>query len=226
MEASQPPAAWLHLGAVAAAGDSRHHWLRAARAARYVFLLLPPGSDQQRHHDGDQHGEEQPHHDADGQHQPVVATVLLPVDFARHEALGDDRPLRARLPLAAAVQRDVQDVGAAIVAYSDLVYNVRNVRHVRGPAFGAPTASREQVSLPADGVVFQAPLADAAVSAAARSDGVDGVDVPLSPRGHLGQDSWFRLLLCHVDFDTGGDVKLKLLPSFQTVPIIVSARLA
>lgn len=189
---------WLHLGAVVAAGDSRHHWLRAARAARYVLLLVPLGPDQQRHHDAEEHGEEQPDHDADDQHQPVVGAVLLPVDLPRHHALGDDVPLRARLPLAAAaVQRDVQDVGAAIVAHADLVDHVRDFGHVRGPALGAGTASREKIRLPADGVVLQASLPDAAVSAAARSDGVDGVDVPLSPRGHLEQVNWFRLLVCH-----------------------------
>lgn len=140
---------WLHLGAVVAAGDSRHHRLCAARVARYVLLLLAPGSDQQRHHDGNEHGEEQPDHDANDQHQPVVAAVLLPVDLPRHDALGDDLPLWARLPLAAAaaVQRNVQDVGAAIVAHADLVYHVRSVRHVwnvrivHGPASGAFTAS-------------------------------------------------------------------------------------
>lgn len=192
----QSSATWLHLGAVpattAAARDSCHHRLRAARVARYVLLLLPSGSDQERHHDGDQHSEEQPHHDADDQHQPVVApaAVLLPVDLPRHDALGGHFPLWARLPLAAAlVQRNVQDVGAAIVAYSDLTDIVWDVR---GPAFGAPTASRERIRLPADGVVFQASLPDAAVSAAARADGVDGVDVPLSSCGDLEQDSWFR----------------------------------
>lgn len=190
MKTPQSWAVWLNLGAVVAAAgrDSHHHWLRAARVAWYV-LLLPPGSDQQRYHNGDEHGEEQPDHDADDQHQPVVAAVLLPVDLPRHDALGDDVPLRARLPLAAAaVQRNVQDVSAAIVAHADLVYHVRNVRRVLGPASGALTASREKIRLTADGVVFQASLAYAAVSAAARSDSVDGVDVPLSPSGHLQQD--------------------------------------
>lgn len=192
-ETPQSSVGWLHLRAIAAAvvaaaaaaGDPRHHWLRAARAARYVLLLLPPGPDQQHHHDGDEHGEEQPDHDADDQHQPVAGVLLL-VDLPRHDALGDDLPLRVRLLLAAApVQRDVQDVGATIVAHADLVYHIR---HVRGRAPGAAPALREQIRLPADGVVFQASLPDAAVGAAAGTDGVDGVDVPLSPRGHLERD--------------------------------------
>lgn len=218
MKTPQSLAMWLHLRAVVAAGDSRHHWLRAARVARYVLLLLPPGSDQQRHHDGDEDGEEQPDHDADDQHQPVVAAVLLPVDLPRHDALGDDLPLRTRLPLvAAAVQCNVQDVGAAIVAHADLVYHVWDVRRVHGPALGAVTVFREEIRLPADGVVFQASLPNAAVSAAARSDGVDGVDVPLSTRGHLEQEGWLRLLVCHVEFDTGGicQAHLKLMTNYK-----------
>ena len=117
----------LHLGAVTAPpGALRHHGLGAAGGLGDVFLLLSLGADEQHHHDDDEHREEEPHQDADDQHEAVVTAVSV-ADLTGEDPFGEDLPLRARPPLGAGVQGDVQDVGAAVVAHADVLDNVRHV---------------------------------------------------------------------------------------------------
>lgn len=111
--------------AVVAAEASRHHWLGAAGALGSVLFLLF-GSDQQRHHDDDEHGEEEPHQHADDQHESVVAVVSL-VELSRDYAFGEDLSVGAGPPLGATIQRDVEDVRAAVVALSDVVGDTRHL---------------------------------------------------------------------------------------------------
>ena len=104
----------------------RHHGLGAAGGPGDVFLLLSLGPDEQHDHDDDEDGEEQPHEDADDQHESVVPVVSL-VDLLGDLPLGEDLPLRARPPLGPGVQGDVQDVGSPVVAHADLLDDVRHV---------------------------------------------------------------------------------------------------
>lgn len=165
----------LDLWAVTVTVDLRRHGFRTARVLGHVLLFLLR-TDHQHHHNDEENREEQPDNDADDQHKSVVTAVSL-VELAGDYPCGKNFPFLACPLLGAAVERDVKDVGAAVVVPTNLFYYVW---HIRGRSFGAMLALWKQTCVLAHYVIFQASFPYAAVSVVSRTDGVDGVNVPLS----------------------------------------------
>lgn len=124
-QTSQIAVCLLDLRTVTVTEDPRHHGLSAAGLFGCVFLLSF-GPEEDHHHDDEEHREEESDKEANDQHETLIAAVPL-VELPGDDPFGEDLSLRTCLPLAAAVQRDVEDVGPAIVIHPDILYYVWHI---------------------------------------------------------------------------------------------------
>lgn len=124
-QTSQIAVCLLDLRTVTVTEAPRHHGLAAAGLFGCVFLLSL-GPEEHHHHDDEEHREEESDKEANDQHEALIAVVPL-VELPGDDPFGEDLSLRTRLPLAAAVQRDVEDVGPAIVIHPDILHYVWHV---------------------------------------------------------------------------------------------------
>lgn len=170
----------LDFRAVSATEDLRYHGLSAAGLLGCI-RLVSLGPDEKHHHNDEEHREEQSNKEADDQHQTVI-TVLSLVDLTRDNPFGEDLTLWTRLPLAAAVQGDVEDVGPPVVIHPDVLHDVWNVI---GRSSGAMPVLWNDVSRPAHHMVLHTSFPNASVSVVTGTHSVDGVNVPFSTHRHL-----------------------------------------
>lgn len=177
---SPTAACLLDLWAVTATESLCYHGLSAAGLFGCIFLLSL-GPDEHHHHDDEEHREEQSDKEANDQHQAFVTVVPL-VELTGDDAFGEDLPLRTRLPLATAVQRDVEDVGPTIVIHPDIFHYVW---HIIGWSSAAMANLWNHVSWPAHHMVLHTSFPNTTVGVVTGTHSVDGVNVPLSPCRHL-----------------------------------------
>lgn len=167
---------WSHLRAVISVKAVCHHGLCAAGALwRLVeFLLLFPGSHQQKHkHKGNDSQDKTQQNSYDHYHVIVLCVFWLGPCGNNHVL---DVNFGPGLVLAAALQSHVQDVGSSLILCSDLLGQSWNVANGPSGTWGVVLSNM---------VVLNTPFSNASVGVVSGADGVYGMDVPLPAHRYL-----------------------------------------